>query len=71
MTIMIDELDLPGSRDTEPANGVTCSWCGEVFETDGKILSGSMCQPCYAKMLADFQKAQQQLTPTPPHASER
>ena len=69
MAIILDEVGL-ASLDAEPTNSVTCSWCGESIETGRKISAGSMCQSCYAKMLADFQKAQQQLTPTP-HASER
>ena len=70
MTIILDEVDAEESSNVDATSSVRCSWCGEIIETDGKVLSVSMCSRCHMKMLADFQKAQQALSPTP-HASDR
>ena len=61
MTIILDEVGLNQSSDVG-ATTVLCSWCGESIDLEGRDLALSMCQSCQAKMIAEFQKARQQLT---------
>ena len=70
MTIILDEVGSDDSSNVEAMNSVRCSWCGEMIETVGKVVAVSMCSSCHLKMLADFQKAQQALSPAA-HASDR
>jgi hypothetical protein len=70
MTIILEEVDSDESPNGEATNIVKCSWCGEIIECGRTVLAVAMCQPCHAKMLADFQKARQHLSSSP-HASDR
>jgi hypothetical protein len=70
MTIILEDVESDESLNGEARKTVKCSWCGEIIEYGWKVLAVAMCEACHAKMLADFQKAQQHLLPSP-HASER
>jgi len=67
---MIDDIESVESSDIGSTRMVKCSWCGEIMEVGYQGLAVAMCQICYTRMLADFQKAQRQLSESP-HASDR
>jgi len=63
MTILLDE---PGPEDFrgQPAQPrVTCGWCGEVMQMNGK--AAAMCQSCYARLMSEFLRAQHELSCAP------
>jgi hypothetical protein len=63
MTILLDEVgpeDLTG-QEAEPI--VKCAWCGELMRMNGKDLA--MCQPCYARLMSEFLRAQHELSCAP------
>jgi len=72
MTFLLIEDALSDEEELAQENGLTvkCSWCGEIIRLDGKELALAMCQGCYARMLAEFLRAQQMNQPDS-HASDR
>lgn len=59
MTIMLVEDTLSEEEQLAQLASPTvkCSWCGEIIRVDGEELALAICPPCYARMLAEYERA--------------
>jgi hypothetical protein len=59
MTILLVEETLSEEEQlTQIASPtVKCSWCGEIIRLEGQELALAMCNACYDRMLAEYERA--------------
>lgn len=61
MTLMLieDTLSEEEQLELKAHPSVKCSWCGEIIKLDGEELALAICPSCYARMLAEYERALQ------------
>jgi hypothetical protein len=65
MTILLDEVGPDDLTGDEPQPNVKCGWCGELIHMNGRDLAVAMCQSCYGRLMAEFLRAQHELSCAP------
>jgi hypothetical protein len=71
MTLMLLEDALPEEEQLAQLSSPTvkCSWCGELIRLEGDDLVLAICPACYARMLAEYERALKNHHDT--HSSDR
>jgi hypothetical protein len=57
LTLVEDTLSEKEQLEQLASPTVKCSWCGEIIRLDGEELALAMCDACYDRMLAEYQRS--------------
>ena len=57
LTLVEDTLSEEEQLEQLARPTVKCSWCGEIIRLNGEELALAMCDACYGRMLAEYERS--------------